>query len=638
MNEELNKEQYEAIEAEEPNIIVLAPPGSGKTFTLINAVIEYRRANPGAVIDIITYTRAATQELRERLAESDIFDVNISTIHVWSREHLRNLADMYGFHMKILEQPAIMSILKTLIAGHPTKIKPEILYTYVTGNKKMDVTDSYRRTLEALNTKYINYKRNNSLYDFTDYPLYLLDKLEQYNEKIYSTDALFVDELQDVDEEQYYIFNRVEATKKFFIGDAQQCQPVGTKIYIRGQGEKNIEDVKIGDPIVFYDSAQGYCSGIGTPHNALLKKVVNIQSRDFCNEELITITSENGLQSSYTPNHRTFVRFNKIPNKHVVYLMCDDNYRFRVGKIPLFHNSNTNSGSPWRQKMINEKCEKIWLLKVCDSDKDARVEEAHISYKYGIPQTCWQLDKVLWTQDDIDYIYQDYNTKERAIQCLKDYHLDIRYPLLDASIDWSQRCHFATNASSEIYAINLLPDVMSCLVMGSPSSHRNYHAEKIINVKRTFIQDPIKVYSLEVEGGTYVADQIITHNSIYIFRGADMEIFNKLQDFEYKTLKVNYRSYQEILDYARTFYIALEPKLGRVNNLLVSNISYTKPGDVMCIRGKGGYVWVLDPFGNTTLIGTGTVDTYTMGINFLNRKPMILCRTNKQVKMIEELG
>ena len=70
----------------------------------------------------------------------------------------------------------------------------------------MDVTDSYRRTLEILNMKYINYKRNNSLYDFTDYPLYLLDKLEQYNEKILSTDALFVDELQDVDEEQYYIF------------------------------------------------------------------------------------------------------------------------------------------------------------------------------------------------------------------------------------------------------------------------------------------------------------------------------------------------------------------------------------------------------------------------------------------------
>ena len=348
MIDQLNKEQLEAVETEESNVIVLAAPGSGKTFTLINAAIEYRHSYPGATIDIITYTRAATQELRERLAESGIYDVNISTIHVWAREHLHILDEMYGFHMKILEQPAIMSILKTLIAEHRTKIKPEILYTYVTGNKKLDVTDSYRRTLETLNMKYIDYKRNNSLYDFTDFPLYLLDKLKQYNEKIYTTDALFVDELQDVDEHQYELFNRVEASKKFFIGDAQQA--------------------------------------------------------------------------------------------------------------------------------------------------------------------------------------------------------------------------------------------------------------------------------------------------IYIFRGADMEIFNKLENFEYKTLKVNYRSYQEILDYARTFYKELEPRIGRVNSLLVCSVLKSEPGGIYCIRGKGGYVWVLDPFGNTTLIGMGPVDTYTTGINFLNRKPMILCRTNKQVKMLEELG
>ena len=78
--------------------------------------------------------------------------------------------------------------------------------------------------------------------------------------------------------------------------------------------------------------------------------------------------------------------------------------------------------------------------------------------------------------------------------------------------------------------------------------------------------------------------------AIYIFRGADMEIFDKLADFEYKTLKVNYRSYQEILDYARTFYSALEPKLGKISDLLVSSIYYSQPGDVLCIRGKGGFV------------------------------------------------
>lgn len=359
MIDELNKEQLEAVETEEPNVIVLAAPGSGKTFTLINAAIEYRRTYPGATIDIITYTRAATQELRERLAESGIYDVNVSTIHVWSREHLRILDEMYGFHMKILEQPAIMSILRTLIANHRTKVKPEILYTYVTGNKKLDVTDSYRRTLETLNDKYITYKRNNNLYDFTDFPLYLLDKLKQYNERIYTTDALFVDELQDVDEHQYELFNRVEASKKFFIGDAQQCQPAGTKVYIRGQGEKNIEDLKIGDAIVHYDQEKGYCSGTGVGSGSCLKKILKIQEADYSNDYLIKITSEQGYSSTYTSGHRTFIRLNRLENKHVVYLMCDKNYRFRVGKVVLFNTKANGRVNPWRTKMCDEGAEKI---------------------------------------------------------------------------------------------------------------------------------------------------------------------------------------------------------------------------------------------------------------------------------------
>lgn len=182
------------------------------------------------------------------------------------------------------------------------------------------------------------------------------------------------------------------------------------------------------------------------------------------------------------------------------------------------------------------------------------------------------------------------DTKASAKKCLKDYQLDIRYPILDQSIPWSANSHFTTNSSSEIYAINIRPEFMSCLVRGSPSSHKNYHAEKIIAVEKTFIKEPVKIYSLETEGGTYVADNIITHNSIYIFRGADMEIFNKLEDFEYKTLKVNYRSYQEILDYARTFYKTLEPRIGRVNSLLVCSVLKSESGGIYCVRGKGGHV------------------------------------------------
>jgi ATP-dependent exoDNAse (exonuclease V) beta subunit len=121
-----------------------------------------------------------------------------------------------------MEQPKIMEILQDLISKHPTPVKPEILYLYISGNKKMDVSENYLRSLDALNKRYIKFKRLNELYDFTDYPLYLLSKLKQYGERITNIGGLFVDELQDVDEDQFEIFKLVDAKKKFFIGDPKQ--------------------------------------------------------------------------------------------------------------------------------------------------------------------------------------------------------------------------------------------------------------------------------------------------------------------------------------------------------------------------------------------------------------------------------
>lgn len=106
--------------------------------------------------------------------------------------------------------------------GNKVKINIGILYSYITGNKNMDITDSYRRTLNALETAYIKYKRDNVLYDFTDYPLYLYDIMTTYDEYITNIDALFVDEFQDVDSTQFEIFKKVLSRKKFYIGDSWQ--------------------------------------------------------------------------------------------------------------------------------------------------------------------------------------------------------------------------------------------------------------------------------------------------------------------------------------------------------------------------------------------------------------------------------
>jgi superfamily I DNA/RNA helicase len=101
-----------------------------------------------------------------------------------------------------------MAILENIVSQYSmtrqlkSRINVSILYTYVMGNKNMDVSDTYRRTLKSLEALYITYKEDNMLYDCNDYPKYLYDVMQMYNESIYSIDALFVDEFQDVDKYQ----------------------------------------------------------------------------------------------------------------------------------------------------------------------------------------------------------------------------------------------------------------------------------------------------------------------------------------------------------------------------------------------------------------------------------------------------
>ena len=188
----LDDSQRAAVEASGNNVVIRAAAGSGKTSTLITAIAAYRYERLNDRICAITYTRAARAEMEERLHSMGIFDVEVTTIHVWARNLLNDLSIKYDFKVRVLEEMDIKTILDELVSeykrrsGTRTKINIGILYSYITGNKNMDITDAYRRTLNTLEQYYIEYKRDNGLYDFTDYPLYLYDVMNTYNEYIYN--------------------------------------------------------------------------------------------------------------------------------------------------------------------------------------------------------------------------------------------------------------------------------------------------------------------------------------------------------------------------------------------------------------------------------------------------------------------
>lgn len=231
-----NELQQEAIDSKASKVLVLAPPGSGKTYSLVGAIKKYAAENPLDKIVAITFTRKAALELQSKTFS---IKVDCSTIHSWSLKELNKLAIKHKFKVSILQDEQIQEILKLLSreCGYYS-INHFLLFSYVMGNYNIDINLATKAKFEKVLRTYIAYKRSNQLYDFTDLPLYLYDMLEKFSEEIETIDALFVDEFQDVDDVQAQIFQKVKAQKYFYIGDPRQS------IYLfRGAGPQNLDNL-----------------------------------------------------------------------------------------------------------------------------------------------------------------------------------------------------------------------------------------------------------------------------------------------------------------------------------------------------------------------------------------------------------
>jgi len=88
----LNTEQKRCVACKR-DLMVLAPPGSGKTGTLVAKTVVILRGQPNARIALVTFTDAAATELRERISKkcdsTQMRRVSVATFHSHAIEQLR---------------------------------------------------------------------------------------------------------------------------------------------------------------------------------------------------------------------------------------------------------------------------------------------------------------------------------------------------------------------------------------------------------------------------------------------------------------------------------------------------------------------------------------------------------------------
>ena len=91
MSETLNEQQQAAIEQTQGASMIIAGPGSGKTFVIVEKVLNLVKSGiPQSSILCMTFTGKAAGEMKQRLEKHGILDAKINTFHAFTKEILED--------------------------------------------------------------------------------------------------------------------------------------------------------------------------------------------------------------------------------------------------------------------------------------------------------------------------------------------------------------------------------------------------------------------------------------------------------------------------------------------------------------------------------------------------------------------
>lgn len=236
--------------------LVIAGPGTGKTFTLvyrIKTIIEREKVDPSEVL-VLTFTRKASRELQERLSkilkESNLCIQNF-TFHGFGYWLIKKYFDRVGF----VNEPILLPIsyfeeqLNQLKKEYPIKERGSTLYKAILKYKMGEFEQIHKEKYwNNFFQNFIGFQKRLALLDYMDLLYY--GSILLNDASILSTlniKALFVDEFQDINKLQYEIIKVIGKKVEYLtiIGDPNQA------IYgFRGGSNRFFEEIKRDFPYI----------------------------------------------------------------------------------------------------------------------------------------------------------------------------------------------------------------------------------------------------------------------------------------------------------------------------------------------------------------------------------------------------
>jgi len=271
--------------------IILGPPGTGKTTTLLNLVDQFiQQGVRPKQIGYFSFTRKAAREAATRAAEKFGLDAekdleNFRTLHSFAFQRLgmtkekmmtaedyREFGKMVGIPIKTgkhsEEDGTFNSDNEYLTIMNTARVKRMDLLEYY--DSRQNILDIERDTLYLLSEELKRYKKEKGLKDFTDL---LEDFIKQENKP--SFEALFIDEAQDLSLIQWEMVRSmwVNANKTYIAGDDDQAifKWAGADVDHFIALKEEVNDIKVLD--------QSYRIPGGPIHELSQKIITKVQNR-----------------------------------------------------------------------------------------------------------------------------------------------------------------------------------------------------------------------------------------------------------------------------------------------------------------------------------------------------------------------
>lgn len=535
----LSEEQLQVVREYGRPLSVVACAGAGKTSVMVSKMIYMEQIHKVKASSIlgISFNKEAVENLKKRYKElrkgmglSTIVLPSFNTFHSIFYSLLRS-EGKYRKYSFTSEGEYTYKLLKKVKQTSSDEGNKKVLEDYFNIRGKLinegynevyrsvingDVTRtgiSYLKDIDLQNfilvmSTYESIKEERQELDFEDMQLLLYEEVvKNENKNIIDRFRLvyqhvFIDEYQDINSIQIELLDKLMGKELInnlvTVGDSDQCQPPETLVSTP-EGTKRIDELSDGDEVLSWEVDKGYVTNKGYP--------IKVSSRPYTGKLYTIKVGER--QTKTTPNHKFLVRWKEeAKGKWVTYIMKRDEKGYRVGVTTLLGLVNLY------QLMKNGK---VWVLGVYDSESDAE-------------------EGLVGTED------------LSGVQILEKYHRSADYPLLPLILEDNEDYQVPKDYF-KIYASNILPDLMEVPKEGKEDLV--FKGELVTGVEVEDYEG--LVYSLDVhKNHNYVADGIVTLNSIYQFRGSNPDyIVNFILNYENAHrlfLGSNYRCKSNILD------------------------------------------------------------------------------------------